>query len=58
MFLNVISKRNPKLIESCVNLHQEGIIPPNTYVVDVDSVIKMLVCWLINLEIMVCLSIL
>ncbi|EOO05586.1 alanine racemase [Bacillus cereus] len=40
MFLNVISKRNPKLIESCVNLHQEGIIPPNTYVVDVDSVIK------------------
>lgn len=30
-------KRNPGLIQAAVKLHQEGKIPANTYVIDVDS---------------------
>lgn len=38
MFLNVMKKRNPELIKIGVELHQGGMIPPNTYIIDVDSV--------------------
>ncbi|MCM2533327.1 YhfX family PLP-dependent enzyme [Neobacillus pocheonensis] len=37
MFLNMTLKRNEGLIKSAVKLHQEGKIPPNTYVIDLDS---------------------
>jgi predicted amino acid racemase len=37
-FLNVTIKRNPKLIKAAVKLHQEGIISPNTIVIDLDVV--------------------
>ena len=36
MFLNVTKRRNPKLIQAGVTLHQSGVIPPNTYVIDLD----------------------
>lgn len=36
MFLDVTRRRNPKLIQSGVTLHQSGQIPPNTYVIDLD----------------------
>lgn len=36
LFLNVTKRRNPKLIQSGVLLHQSGQIPPNTYVIDLD----------------------
>jgi predicted amino acid racemase len=37
MFLQMTVKRNPALIRSAVRLHQDGVIPPNTYVIDLDS---------------------
>lgn len=36
MFLGVTKRRNPRLINTSVLLHQKGEIPPNTYVIDVD----------------------
>lgn len=36
MFLDVTKRRNPKLIQAGVSLHQSGQIPPNTYVIDMD----------------------
>lgn len=38
MFLNVLYKRNRKLLEAAVELHQKGQIPANSYVIDVDTV--------------------
>lgn len=38
MFLDAIARRNPKLIESAVALHQGGQLPANSYVIDVDAV--------------------
>ncbi|HEY4553750.1 MAG TPA: alanine racemase [Bacillaceae bacterium] len=38
MFLTMMRKRNPKLIQTGVTLHQGGKIPPNTYVIDLDAV--------------------
>lgn len=40
MFLDVTKRRNPELIKTGVMMHQEGIIPPNTYVIDVDILRK------------------
>jgi predicted amino acid racemase len=37
-FLKVTIRRNPKLIKASVKLHQEGIIPPNTIVIDLDTI--------------------
>lgn len=38
MFLSLTKKRNPELIKAGVTLHQTGEIPPNTYVIDLDTV--------------------
>ncbi|MFV0406395.1 MAG: alanine racemase [Propioniciclava sp.] len=38
MFLPVTRLRNPKLIEAAFALHGSGLIPPDTYVIDLDSV--------------------
>ncbi|MGF7057668.1 YhfX family PLP-dependent enzyme [Brassicibacter mesophilus] len=38
MFLDMTLKRNPQLIEVAANLHSEGKIYPNTYVLDVDAI--------------------
>jgi predicted amino acid racemase len=38
MFLDVLRRRNPKLIEQAIALHQAGKIPANSYVIDLDAV--------------------
>ena len=38
MFLDLIRRRNPALIEHSIALHQAGKLPANTYVVDLDAV--------------------
>ncbi|WP_273831980.1 YhfX family PLP-dependent enzyme [Guptibacillus sedimenti] len=40
MFLSLTKKRNPELIKAGVRLHQSGLIPPNTYVLDLDTIAK------------------
>jgi predicted amino acid racemase len=38
MFLDTITRRNPDLIRAAAALHQEGVIPPNSYVIDLDAI--------------------
>lgn len=38
MFLDMTRKRNPGLVVEAAKLHRAGLIEPNTYVVDLDSV--------------------
>jgi predicted amino acid racemase len=38
MFLDLIRRRNPRLIEQSIALHQSGAIPANSYVIDLDAV--------------------
>lgn len=38
MFLDLIRRRNPTLIEQSIALHQAGKLPANTYVIDLDAV--------------------
>jgi len=38
MFLDLIRRRNPALIEQSIALHQAGLIPANSYVIDLDAV--------------------
>lgn len=38
MFLDLIRRRNPRLIEAAIALHQNGQLPANTYVIDLDAV--------------------
>ena len=38
MFLDLIRRRNPRLIEAAIRLHQRGELPANTYVIDLDAV--------------------
>jgi len=38
-FLRPLVLRNPKLIETAVELHQSGLVPPNTYIIDYDTVL-------------------
>lgn len=38
MFLDVLRRRNPRFIETAIELHQQGALPPNSYVIDLDAV--------------------
>ncbi|HEY1943882.1 MAG TPA: alanine racemase [Roseiarcus sp.] len=38
MFLDLIRRRNPALIEHAIALHQSGRLPSNSYVIDLDAV--------------------
>ncbi|MGC4152666.1 MAG: alanine racemase [Propionicimonas sp.] len=38
MFLPVTSRRNPHLIEAAFALHGAGVVPPDTYLIDLDAV--------------------
>jgi predicted amino acid racemase len=38
MFLDLIRRRNPALIEQAIALHQSGRLPANAYVIDLDAV--------------------
>ncbi|MEV4786981.1 alanine racemase [Streptomyces tuirus] len=38
MFLDTVLTRNPDLVNAASRLHQEGEIPPDTYVMDLDAI--------------------
>ncbi|MCL4395820.1 MAG: alanine racemase [Chloroflexi bacterium] len=38
MFLDITRARNPRLIEAALVLHRERMLPPNCFVIDVDTV--------------------
>jgi predicted amino acid racemase len=38
MFLDVLRRRNPRLIDAAIELHQAGALPADTYVFDLDAV--------------------
>ncbi|MDE2792554.1 MAG: alanine racemase [Paracoccaceae bacterium] len=38
MFLDVLLRRNPAFIEAVIELHQQGRIPANSYVLDLDAI--------------------
>lgn len=38
MYLSRLMERNPRLMEAAVRLHQSGRIPPNTWLIDLDTV--------------------
>ena len=38
MFLDLLTRRNPALIADAIELHQSGLIPANSYVIDLDAV--------------------
>jgi len=38
MFLDVLRRRNPRLIDAAITLHQRGELPANCYVLDLDSI--------------------
>ncbi|OKL50478.1 alanine racemase [Boudabousia marimammalium] len=38
MFLDVALERNPQLCELAIELHQTGLIPPDTYLLDIDAI--------------------
>ncbi|MBZ9991115.1 alanine racemase [Mesorhizobium sp. BH1-1-5] len=38
MFLDVLRRRNPAFIEAAIGLHQQGKLPANAYVLDLDTV--------------------
>jgi predicted amino acid racemase len=38
VFLDLLRRRNPGLIDAAIALHQQGQLPANTYVLDLDSI--------------------
>jgi predicted amino acid racemase len=40
LFLETVLARNPGLIDTAVRLHREALIPPNSYVIDLDAVVE------------------
>jgi hypothetical protein len=38
VFLDPLIRRNPDLVRAAVVLHQQGIVPANSYVLDLDCV--------------------
>lgn len=40
MFLNKVLEKNRALVKTAVNFHQQGLIEPDTYVVDYDQLLK------------------
>jgi predicted amino acid racemase len=38
MFLDLLRRRNPALIDAAVGLHQQGELPANTFAIDLDAV--------------------
>lgn len=39
MFLDITKKRNPNLIKTAFELHQNGLIQPDTYIIDLDNIV-------------------
>lgn len=40
MYLDLIKKKNPKLLEVALDLHQQGEILPDSYIVDIDQLVN------------------
>lgn len=40
MYLQRLIERNPQLLEAAVTLHQHGRIPPNTWIIDLDTIVE------------------
>ena len=40
MFLEATKRRNPELIEAAIKLHKEGAVLPDTYILDLDQIVK------------------
>jgi predicted amino acid racemase len=40
VFLDLLRRRNPALLQAAARLHQSGALPPNTYVIDLDAVTR------------------
>lgn len=40
MFIDIVQKKNPDLIKVAIELHQNGEILPDTYVLDVDAILE------------------
>ncbi len=38
MFLNALVERNPEFVQAAVQAHQAGLVPPNCYVLDLDTI--------------------
>lgn len=38
MFLEPLIRRNPAFVETAIRLHQDGLLPPNSYVLDLDAI--------------------
>src|SRR4051812_29155011 len=38
MFLDVLRRRNPALIDAAISLHQQGALPADTFAIDLDAV--------------------
>lgn len=38
MFLDLVRRRNPRLVDAAVTLHQRGVLPANTYAFDLEAV--------------------
>jgi hypothetical protein len=45
MFLDVLRRRNPAFIEAAIGLHQQGKLPANAYVLDLDTVAPLPSTW-------------
>jgi predicted amino acid racemase len=39
MYLQRLIERNPQLMECAVQLHQQGLVPPNTWLFDLDTIV-------------------
>ena len=40
MYLQRLTERNPQLMETAVSLHQSGRVLPNTWLIDLDTVVS------------------
>jgi predicted amino acid racemase len=40
MYLQRLIERNPRLLEAAITLHQRGHIPPNTWIIDLDTIVE------------------
>jgi predicted amino acid racemase len=38
VFLNSLVRRNPQFVQAAIELHRDGLIPPNSYVLDLDAI--------------------
>lgn len=49
MFIEALKRQNPKLISAAIALWQQGKIAPDSWVIDVDELLRMAnVCWMLR----------